>query len=472
MSDPLDRRAFLRGALLATATGAIAGCRETSAGAAPEVAMPYVPGEPLPWRNWAGNQACRPAQRVAPETEDAMVALLASADGAAGPIRPVGAGHSFAGLVPSDGTLVAADALHGLVSVDPAQGIAEVWAGTRLHALGPLLEAEGLALPNMPDIDYQTVAGAISTSTHGTGRDLGSFSSLVEGLTIATPSGELIECDRETRPDVFHAARCSLGALGVITRVRLRCVPSFRLVQRIGFEPLDGVLDAWEQRRRSHRHFELLAFPHTSMAQVLVTDLQEGSVESTGTQSDDAESLRDAYRIFGAVPWVGDALYDAALRLAVGGTETVEAGPSWQVLTHDRIQRFREMEYTVPAEVGPDCMRAVLDAIRTRDIPVVYPVEMRDVRRDDAWLSMFHERDGCTISLHQFADEDHRPVFDALEPIFWRYDGRPHWGKLHSLDAPQLMERYPRWDDFARVRAILDPARRMANAHLRRVLGA
>ena len=150
---------------------------------------------------------------------------------------------------------------------------------------------------------------------------------------------------------------------------------------------------------------------------------------------------------------------------------SVRSGASHQVLTHPRITRFREMEYTVPAGAGPDCLREILATIRHEAIPVVFPIEYRYVQSDDIWLSMFGEQAGCSISIHQFADLDYRPYFDVIERIFWKYAGRPHWGKLHSLKAEQLRGLYPRWDDYLEVRKSLDPTGRMLNSHLRGIFG-
>jgi FAD/FMN-containing dehydrogenase len=193
-----------------------------------------------------------------------MVSVLSQGSGA---LRPVGSGHSFSGLVPSDGTLVASDLLSGVISTDAERLQAEVWAGTRLHQLGPLLEARDQALPNLPDMAYPTLGGALATSTHGTGPRFGSLSTFVDRLVLATPSGELLECSPERNAEVFHAARCSLGALGVLTRVRLQNQRAFRLVETAQFEALDGLLEDVERRRDAHRHFELYAFPHASLAQ-------------------------------------------------------------------------------------------------------------------------------------------------------------------------------------------------------------
>jgi len=469
-SNELRRRDFMGAGLAATAAALLPGCKPRTTGAATEVAPEFRPGEPLPWTNWAGNQSCRPAARWAPKSEDELVAQLAQQPGS---VRPVGAGHSFTALVPSDGTLVATDFLSGVLSTDDDAGTAEVWAGTRLHQLGPLLHARGHALSNLPDIDYQTIAGATATSTHGTGVEFGSLSSFIEGLTLATASGELLECDREHNAEIFHAARCSLGALGVITRLKLRTQPAFQLVERIRFAMLADVLADAERMAAENRHFELFSFPHSSVAMVMETN--EGSAEVAPVGEDDAEGmnlLRDVYRWVSGIPLVGNALYDLAVQSATDGAEAVRSGPSFSVLTHDRVMRFREMEYTVPAEAGPACLREIMATIDDLDIPVVFPIEYRYVQADDVWLSMFHDRPGCTISIHQFANEDHRPYFAAIEPIFWKYDGRPHWGKVHGLAEPELARLYPRWRDFTAVRRELDPGGKLLNAHLREVLGA
>jgi FAD-linked oxidoreductase len=466
----VSRRGFVRGVAAAAAAGMLPGCGPAGTGAATEAAPPFEPGQPLPWRNWAGNQACQPAGRASPASEDEMLELLGRGQGA---LRPVGSGHSFSALVPSGGTLVASDLLSGVISTDDARLQAEVWAGTRLHQLGPLLQAHGQAQPNLPDMAYPTLGGALATSTHGTGTRFGSLSTQVVGLVLATPSGERLECSRVRNAEVFDAARCSLGALGVVTRVRLQNQEAFRLVETARFEPLEDVLEDVERRREAHRHFELYAFPHASLAQVVVTDEDDGSAVAEGDEDPEAVYLlRDVYRGVGQLPALGGFLYDRTLRLASGSAETRRIGPSFEVLTHDRIARFREMEYTVPAAAGPACLREVLATIQGREIPVVFPIEYRYVKGDDVWLSMFQGRDGCSISIHQYADEDHRAYFAEIEPIFWRYEGRPHWGKLHSLDAARLRSLYPRWQEFHEVRSTLDPEGRLLNPHLHTVLGA
>jgi FAD-linked oxidoreductase len=456
-------------AILASATASLfPGCRRTELGPAPEELPAFSPGKDLPWRNWAGNQGCRPFRRAAPIDEQALAELLGRDTGK---VRPVGAGHSFSALVPSDDTLVACDLMNGVSSFDSESLEAEVWAGTRLHALGPALEARGQAMPNLPDIDYQTLGGAIATSTHGTGRDFGSLSSYVTALALVTPSGEIIECSRTQNSEIFDAARCSLGSLGVVSRMKLQNRTPFDLTESVSFQGLEEALGDVEDRRERHRHFELYVFPHLDAAMNIAID--EGRDDSASTEGAEfsIQEMREVYRMVGGVPWIGGALYEQLILSAADLSTQVRSGRSYQILANPRIERFREMEYTVPADAGPSCVREILDTIRSEAIPVVYPIEYRYVRSDDVWLSMFNQRDGCSISIHQFADEDHRAYFDVIERIFWKYEGRPHWGKLHSLTAPELEALYPRWKEFAEVRESLDPTGRFLNGHLQALFG-
>jgi len=463
----LTRRELLRAALAAGAGAAgLAACERSSTG--PAAALPeWTPGAPLPWRNWSGAVRCLPKARLVPGDEAEVAALLR----AGGALRPAGAGHSFSALVPCDESLVFLDRLQGVIGQDAAAKTAEVWAGTRLWQLGPALAALGQALPNQPDIDYQTLGGALATSTHGTGAGLGSLSSYVTGLALVTPAGEVLECDAQRNAEVFHAARTSLGALGVVTRVRLSNREAFRLVERSRFVPLESVLADLARERDAHPHFEFYAFPHADVALAIATDPDDGSgAPPASAGEDDPEAillLRTLFRWTRPLPG-GSWLYDTFLGMQPA---TARAGQSHEVLAHPRTVRFNEMEYTMPAEAGPECLRAVLAEIRARDLPVCFPIECRFVRADDVWLSMFSGRPGFSISIHQFADEDYRPYFAAIEPIFWRYEGRPHWGKLHSLDAARLAGLYPHWSDFQRVRRSLDPSGRLLNAHLAQTLG-
>lgn len=476
MSTPdLKRRRLLKVGAAGAILGMLPGCSPDVNGVAqPQTPLPFTPGKPVPWVNWAGNQACLPEQRFAPASEEALIDAIRQSTGI---IRAVGAGHSFSPLVPTDDSLISTDLLAGIISHDPATLQAEVWAGTRVQQLGPLLAGIGQALPNQPDLDYLSMGGALATSAHATGPRFGPMTDYVSGLTLATPSGELIECSASQQPAIFQAARTSIGALGLITRIRLQNQAAFRLVEVNRIEQTEDVLDDIDKRMAMHRHFEILPLLHSPLCLSVATDIAGPDDVPSGEDDPQAlNTLRSAYEAVGWLPGIGDASYARLLDLAIGSTAgSVRVGPSYQIFPHVRVVRFREMEYTVPVEAGPACLREILRTVREKHLPVCFPLEYRYVKGSDAWLSMFQgmgDRGGCSISVHQYGDIDYRPYFAEIEPIFWKYQGRPHWGKLHTLDAKRLAALYPdHWQDFQEVRRTLDPQGRMLNPHLRHILG-
>ncbi|HEX7641242.1 MAG TPA: D-arabinono-1,4-lactone oxidase [Burkholderiaceae bacterium] len=457
-------------AAAALATGGIAS-RFWRRDGVPQAPVDYRPGGPLPWFNWAGNQYCFPQQRVAPASEDELVAALKHARGV---VRAVGAGHSFSGCVPTDDVLVSTDLLAGLIDHDESTLRAQIWAGTRMHNLGPMLDSVGQALPNQPDMDYLAMGGAIVNGAHATGKTFGSMPSYVTAMTLATPSGDLFECSAAKNADIFQAARVSVGALGIVSRITLQNVKPVRLVEVNRVEKTNDILDDIEQRCRRHRHFEFLPLPHCTLSATVATDVASGTEQAKGSEDPEAvHTLQTVYDTVGWIPAIGDAAYETMLEAALGSAASeIRTGWSYEVFPHVRTVRFREMEYTVPAEAGVACIREILDTIKIKRIPVCFPLECRFIKQDDIWLSPFYGRDGCAISVHQFGSIDHRPYFAEIEPIFWKYQGRPHWGKIHTLDAARLASLYPRWKDFQDVRRQLDPDGRMMNRHLQTIFGS
>lgn len=449
----LARRQFL--ALLASA-GACAAMPGPSAWA----------GRVIPWRNWSGAQQCYPSARVAPADEAELSELLRVT---AGPVRAVGAGHSFSALVPTHGTLISLDRMRGLVGHDAESQQATLHAGTRLGDMGEILAGVGQAMPNMPDIDQQTLAGAIATSTHGTGIGFPSLSGDVTGLRLVMASGEVRECDLTLNPDLFRAACVSLGSLGIITRVRLQNRSPFRLHERNWLQRTDELLEQIDELRDSNRHFELMPITHSdySLAITLNETNDEPSFEGEVDDADSVELLRTVHKYFSEHPNARRRLMNGLARF-IGDSEQV--GESWKVFANVRDTRFNEMEYEVPAEQGPACLREVLNTIRDRNLDTWFPLEYRYVKADENWLSPFYQRDSVSISVHQYYSMDYHNAFGQLEPIFWKFGGRPHWGKLHGLTARQLSELYPRWDDFQQLRFQMDPAGKFINGHLREVL--
>ncbi len=423
----------------------------------------------IPWSNWSGAQRCIPAQRLAPTSEDAIAELLRSSSGV---VRPVGASHSFSALVPTDGTIVSLAQLSGMISHNAETQEAEFWAGTPMSQMGEPLHEVGQALINMADIDYQTLAGAIATSTHGTGIDFGCYSSMVSGLRLITASGEVLDCDAEHNPEVFRAARTSLGALGIISRIRMKTRESFRLHEKSWIQNTEELLENIDTLARENDRFEFIPVVHSDVS-ICVTlnetnDNRTIPVE-TGGDGDKVALLRAAHHYAGSHPKLRASL----INLLAKQQDLPEAiDRSYKVFAKVRDQRFNEMEYTVPAEAGPDCLREILALVRDKNLDSFMPMEYRYVKADDIPLSMFQGRDGCAISVHQSYEMDYHNFFAAVEPIFWKYGGRPHWGKLHNLNAAQLSTLYPQWQDFVTLREELDPRGRFLNGHLESILGA
>ena len=294
------------------------------------------------------------------------------------------------------------------------------------------------------------------------------------GTSAEDPGGELIECSAAKHPEIFNAARGSIGALGIVTRVRLQNEAPFALSEINRVERTEDVLADLDQRLARHRHFEFMALPNSDLAATVATDLAKPEDKNAG--EDDPQAVNTLRKVFDAVGWMPGAslVYDRLLKMVAGDAATnIRTGPSYEVFPHVRVVRFREMEYAVPAAAGPACLREILQTIRERKLSVCFPLEYRHVAASDIWLSMFEGRPSATISVHQFADLDYKAYFAEIETIFWKHEGRPHWGKLHTLDAKRLAGLYPKhWKDFQEVRRFLDPQGKMLNSHLKTIFGA
>jgi FAD-linked oxidoreductase len=468
----MKRRDFLTSSLGLAAGALLPGCDDHGASRMPQ-APEAVTGPDgrrrLPWQNWSGYQHCLPAERVAPASLDELVSLLRTAPG---PIRPVGAGHSFTPLVPTEGTIVSLRNFEGMLGHDATAMTATFGAGTRLGDAGEPLAAAGQALFNMPDIDQQSFAGAMATATHGTGQTLGALHAYLTALTLVTPRGDVIACSRDRNREVFDAARVSLGALGVITQLTLRNLPSHVLKRRVWLEPVDELIERFDELAARHHSFEIYLIPHCSKAVAITIDPTSEPVRARGAEQDndavmEMKQLRDWTAWW---PGLRRRLMDAATE----NFEPEESVDVWyRMFPSSRAVRFNEMEYHLPREALLPTLRRVRDTVESRHPEIFFPIEVRTVKGDDAWLSPFtgHPTSG-SIAVHHYHLEDPLPYFASIEPLLRPQGGRPHWGKMHTLDGADLAALYPRWDDFRRVRRELDPEGRMLNPHLQRLFGA
>ncbi|KAA1025004.1 FAD-binding protein [Pseudonocardia sp. EV170527-09] len=425
------------------------------------------------WRNWAGNQRTRPIRTVrARDTGDVVDAVRRAAEQGLR-VRPLGSGHSFTGIGVPDGVGLTVPADLAGLRCDGA--LVTVPAGVTLHTLNRWLWARGRALPNLGDIDAQTVAGAISTGTHGTGAGYRGIADAVRGLLLVDGTGTVHTLDATREPDLFDLARVGLGALGVIVEVTLETVPAFHLHARESARPLAEVLDGLDALVAAHDHVEFYWFPHTTTA-VLKTDDRTGATAPRRSRA--AALVGDELLgngVFGLVQRVAAVAPPSVPRLNRVMAGQMAAGeyvaPSYAVFCSPRRVRFLEMEYAVPRAALGEAFAGLRAAAARHAADVAFPVEVRVLGGDDIALSTAYGRDTAYLAVHVHARRPHEAYFGAVESVLSALDGRPHWGKLHTRTAEQLRPRYPRFDAFVAARDRLDPEGRFRNPYLDRVLG-
>src|SRR6266542_1372116 len=409
------------------------------------------PADGADWTNWAGNHRAT-ARVVHPASTAEVAALVRDAAAQGTSVKAVGAGHSFTDAAMTTGLRVSLDRLASVMSVDRAAGLVAVGAGLSLRELNAALDAHGLALPNLGDIDAQTVAGALATGTHGTGARLGCLSTFVAALALV-----------------------NVGALGVVTEVTLRCVPAFVLRADERPMPLSSVLASLDELADSNDHFELYWFPYTSLAltkrnnRVAVSDAPLSRFR--GWLDDELLSNRVfgvACRLARVAPRVVRPLNRVSARALSARTYT---GPSASVFCTPRRVRFVEMEYGLPRAAVREAFAGLRSVVDGLPFPIVFPVEVRFTAADDIWLSHGYGRDSAYIAIHQYVGMPYQAYFERFEQVAVALGGRPHWGKMHHLDAAALAGAYPRFGDFLAVRDKLDPDRVFANAYTQRVFG-
>jgi FAD-linked oxidoreductase len=427
------------------------------------------------WRNWTGDQRCTPAARERPRSEQELSEALVRAGARGSRVRAVGSGHSFSEIAVSEDTLLSLEQMAGVLDVDSTSGLVRVQGGITINALSRQLDEHGLAMENLGDIDVQSIAGAISTATHGTGARLGNISSQVAALKLVLADGSTLECDEQREPEVFRAARVGLGALGVVAEVTLRCVPAFTLRGIDEPAPLAQTLERFEQLALGNDHFEFFVFPYADTALTRTNNHTDDPARPRGRVAAYANDVlltnhafgafcRIARRLPGAIPQINRLV----TRLA-GRSERVERSAS--IFASPRLVRFTEMEYALPRERTPEAVRRVMEMVESRGLAVPFPIEVRAAASDDAFLSTAAGRETGYVAVHMFAGMQWRDYFERVEAIMSELGGRPHWGKRHFLTAATLRGRYPDWDRFQAVRARLDPAGMFTNAWTDRVLG-
>lgn len=427
------------------------------------------------WVNWGRSAIAHPSAVLRPTSTEEVAEIVREAAAVGRRVKAVGSGHSFTAIAATDGVMLRLDRLDRVVRADAATGLVTVQGGIRLRELNAVLDRLGLALPNLGDIDEQTITGALSTGTHGTGGALHGIARAVAGVRLVAGDGTVH--DLTASDDLLGAAQVSLGALGVVTEVTLQCVPAFLLHAREEPMSLDAVWSDLDALVDGNDHFELYWWPHTRATSTKrnnrvpsgterapvarVRHLLEDEVLSNG-------ALEAMCRVGTAKPaWV--PRFNGVAARALSAREYTDR--SFDVFCSRRRVRFREMEYAVPREAVRDVVEELAAWVERSGLTISFPVEIRFTAPDDVWMSTGHERANAYVAVHQYVRRPFAEYFAGAEEIFTAYEGRPHWGKIHTRDAAYLRKHYARFEDFVAARDRLDPQRTFANDYLRRVLG-
>ncbi|MFG2986679.1 D-arabinono-1,4-lactone oxidase [Streptomyces sp. NPDC048258] len=427
------------------------------------------------WRNWAGNVSATPARTVTPASVGELQEAVRRAAEEGLRVKAVGTGHSFTAAAATDGVLVRPQALAGITSIDRVAGTVTVAAGTVLKDLNVALAREGLSLTNMGDIMEQTVSGATSTGTHGTGRDSASIAAQIRGLELVTADGRLLTCSEKENPEVFAAARLGIGALGIVTSITFAVEPLFFLTAREEPMGFDRVTAEFDEHVTENEHFEFYWFPHTGNCNTKRNNRSQGPAAPPGPVSAWIEDELLSNGVFQAVNSLGRAVPATIPAIARVASRALSARTytdiPYKVFTSPRRVRFVEMEYALPRERVVEALRELRAMVDRSGMRVSFPVEVRTAPADDITLSTASGRETAYIAVHMYRGTPYQAYFTAAERIFTAHGGRPHWGKVHTRDAEYFARVYPRFAEFTALRDRLDPDRVFGNDYLRRVLG-
>lgn len=424
-------------------------------------------------KNWSQKISWQPKQILQPSSEKEIQQIIKTALNKKQTVRIVGSAHSFNPLWVTNEILVNLDNYQGLINVDKEKMQATIKAGTKLYTLGDLLYENGLAMENLGDIDKQSIGGTIGTGTHGTGLNFGTISTQVKALRFVNGVGEIVKCSEIENFELFKAAQVSLGALGIITAITLQCVPAYRLKLVNKKEPLKEVMQTFKERITTNRNFEFYYFPKSETAWTKTSNIVEDAPDKVNVFNYLTEYVLEnyVYKIMCETARIIPTLSDGISRFSASVVSNVsKTYHSHKVYATPRLVRFNEMEYNVPVEHFESVCEEVQHTINTNKFNVMFPLEHRVVKADDAYLSPAYKRDAVYIACHVYNKKDYVPYFKALEKIFLKYDGRPHWAKIHTLKTKDFQQKYPKFDTFNEYRKLNDPEDLFLNDYLRSIL--
>lgn len=428
------------------------------------------------FHNWDRTLECTPRRYFQPHCEAEVIQVVRAANAANETVRVVGAGHSWSPLVLTQDNLLNLDHLNQLVSIDADKMQVTVGAGIRLKHLNELLAQHGLALANLGSVAEQSVAGAISTGTHGTGVRYGNLSTQIVALNFVTGDGRLMHIAAERDAELMRAARVSLGALGVITQVTIQCVKAHRIELRSDVQPFEHVLDRMEQLVNDNDRVRMYWYPGTDV--FYINTLNQTNEPLTPHQPikewlNNVAIRHDLMEFFLKSGSAFPALVNPINRMqaAIGFTRERRVARSDLALTIPMPAAHQETEYAVPIEHTVRAIRATRELIERNNYRANVPVEVRFVAHDDSMLSPAYGRDVAYIGAYTYGQRFARDYFAAFERAMKELGGRPHWGKILTLKLGEARAMYPLYNRFNQIRQELDPGNTFANQFIRELFG-
>ncbi|MBT6030111.1 MAG: FAD-binding protein [Crocinitomicaceae bacterium] len=423
----------------------------------------------MKWTNWSGSVKSEPIAILYPSSEDEIMDIVKNAIVSNQKIRMVGSGHSFSKILETKQVLVSLDKMQGIISHDFESQTATVWAGTKLKKLGDLLFDIGLAQENMGDINVQSIAGALSTGTHGTGSKLGTLSTQIVEITFINGRGQLQMVNEQSDKTLFDAIRVSLGAIGIFTRVKIRLDKCYRLAEVTQKESLNNCLNQLEVSISENRNFEFFWFPHTDTVQTKFLNKTEEPFRRPGLLKKAADLLVENW-LFHALSSMARVLPGFSKRVAKISAWGISNGNfvdwSHNIYATSRSVKFNEMEYNVPIEYFKTALLELKELIEKEEIDVHFPIECRFVKKDDIMISPAYNRTAAYIAVHQFKGMPYEAYFKKSEAIFKKYNGRPHWGKINYLSESDFSALYLKWKEFKEIQKMQDPNGLFLNDYL------
>lgn len=424
-------------------------------------------------QNWGRSQSFQASQVLYPANENEILTILKNATFNKKNVRIIGSGHSWTGLIVTNDILVSLDHWQGITEVDPNGNWVEVKSGTKLLKLGNDLWSLGYSMENLGDIDVQSIAGALNTGTHGTGRDFGTLATQIHSITIALPTGELVEVSENANRELFKAAQISLGALGIITRYKLKVVRAFVLEYTSKLGTIEDAVGNFDKYNNEYRNYEFYWFPYTNKVQLKLVSETVKPIQDGGFMRDFNDILIENLGYYVLSEWsrTHKNFYKPFSKFSAWGVpKGTWRNHSNKIFATKRWVRFKEMEYNVPKDRFQECITEIMETIHKRDFRVHMPLEIRYVKADDIMISPANGRDAVYMAVHQYNGMDYMEYFKTIEEIFWKYDGRPHYGKMNTMNKEQFANTYANWGKFGEIQKNCDPKGIMLNDYLRSII--